>query len=124
MTDFYNRLQQTALRLITQRGTSCTITSAATQGGFDPDTGQQTPDIPATTQQGVCAVLNYKDSLYNATDSLIQVGDKKLLVSAANIVAPSLNGNVTVLGRTYTIVAIKDLNPAGITLVYELHGRE
>ena len=34
------------------------------------------------------------------------------------------NGKIEALGAIYTIISAKDLNPAGITLVYEVHGRE
>lgn len=124
MSDFYNRLQQTALRLITDKGTSCTIISSPTSGGFNPETGQMLPDSPATIQQGVCVVLNYGDSLVNQPESLIQQGDKKLLVSASGVSIDSLNGKIEVLDSVYTVISVKDLNPAGVTLVYEVHGRE
>lgn len=123
MSDFYHRLANTAERLIADKGTPCTITSAATQGGFDPETGLPLPDMPATTQQGVCVVLNYRDSLYNAPESLIEVGDKKLLVSANNVLIDGLNGTIEALGHEYTILSVKELNPAGVKLIYEVHGR-
>lgn len=124
MSDFYNRLQNTALKLIGDKGTPCVIKSAPISGGFDEITGRMLPDIPSTTQQGVCVVLNYKDSLVNQPESLIQQGDKKLLLSAKGVTLDSLNGKIEALGAIYTVIAAKDLNPAGVTLVYEVHGRE
>ena len=124
MSEFYERLQQTALRLITDKGVQCVITSAETSGSFDPETGQMLEPTPPTTQVGVCVVLNYSTSLVNQPESLIQQGDKKLLLSAKGVTLDSLNGKIEALGSVYTIISAKDLNPAGITLVYELHGRE
>ena len=124
MSDFYNRLQSTALKLISDKGAPCVIRSAPISGGFDEITGQMLDDIPSTTQQGVCVVLNYGDSLVNQPESLIQQGDKKLLLSAKGVTLDSLNGKIEALGAIYTVIAAKDLNPAGITLVYEVHGRE
>lgn len=124
MANFYERLQNTALKLISDKGTPCVIKSAPISGGFDEVTGKMLDDIPSTTQQGVCVVLNYKDSLVNQPESLIQQGDKKLLLSAKGVTLDSLNGKIEALGSVYTIISAKDLNPAGITLVYELHGRE
>ena len=124
MANFYERLQNTALRLISDKGTPCVIKSAPISGGFDEITGRMLPDIPSTTQQGVCVVLNYKDSLVNQPESLIQQGDKKLLLSAKGVTLDSLNGKIGALGAIYTVIAAKDLNPAGVTLVYEGHGRE
>ena len=124
MANFYERLQNTALKLITDKGTPCVTRSAPISGGFDPVTGQMLDDIPSTTQQGVCVVLNYKDSLVNQPESLIQRGDKKLLISAKGVTLDGLNGKIEALGAIYTVIAAKDLNPAGVTLVYEVHGRE
>ena len=124
MSDFYNRLQNTALKLIIDKGTPCVIRSAPISGDFDENTGQMLDDIPSTTQQCVCVLLNYKDSLVNQPESLIQQGDKKLLLSAKGVTLDSLNGKIEALGAIYTVIAAKDLNPAGVTLVYEIHGRE
>ncbi len=123
MSEFYNRLAATAHRLITDKGTTCQIISAPISGGFNPETGQMLPDMPATIQQGRCVVLNYSSSLVNQPESLIQQGDKKILLSATGVTIDSLNGKIEALGDTYTIVSAKDLNPAGLTLIYELHGR-
>ena len=124
MTDFYERMADTALRLIADKGTDCTITSAEISGGFDPETGMPTDDLPSVVQQGKCVALNYKDSLYNAPESLIQVGDKKLLLSASGVTIDSLNGTVSVLGDIYRVMSVKDVNPAGTAIVYEIHGRK
>lgn len=124
MTDFYERMADTALRLIADKGTDCTITSAEISGGFDPVTGLPLDDLPSVVQQGKCVVLNYKDSLYNAPESLIQVGDKKLLLSAKGLTIDSLNGTIEALNEVYRVMSVKDLNPAGISIVYEVHGRE
>lgn len=124
MSDFYSRLAETSYKLISKKGTDCIITSAEISGGFDPETGLPTDDLPATIQQGKCVVLNYRDSLYNAPESLIQIGDKKLLLSAKGVTIDSLNGTVSALGDTYRVMSVKDLNPAGVTLIFEIHGRK
>lgn len=124
MSEFYSRLASTAHRLIVDKGVPCVIESAEVSGGFDVETGMPLEDIPATVQQGKCVLLNYSDSLYNAPESLIQVGDKKLLLSAKGVTIDSLNGTVSALGDTYRVMSVKDVNPAGTTLVYEIHGRK
>lgn len=124
MTDFYNRLAETAHKLIDDKGTDCVITSAVIQGSFDPETGMPTDDLPATVQVGRCVVLNYSDSLYNSPESLVEVGDKKILLSAKGVTLDSLNGTVEALGDTYRVIRVKDLNPAGTMLIYEVHGRK
>lgn len=124
MSEFYSKLARTAHRLIEDKGVPCVITSAEISGSFDPITGQMLDPLPPTTQTGVCLVLNYGDSLVNQPESLIQQGDKKLLLSAKGVTLDSLNGKIEALGSVYTVISAKDLNPAGVALVYELHGRE
>jgi len=36
----------------------------------------------------------------------------------------SLNGTVSALDDIYRVMSVKDINPAGTTLVYEIHGRK
>lgn len=124
VTDFYERMADTALRLIADKGTDCTIVSSPIAGGFDPVTGMPLDDMPSVVQQGKCVVLNYKESLYNAPESLIEQGDKKLLLSAKGVTIDSLNGTIEALGKSYRVISVKDVNPAGTAIVYEVHGRE
>ena len=124
MSEFYSRLASTAHKLIVDKGSPCLIMSAVIQGSFDPETGMPTDDLPATVQVGRCVVLNYSDSLYNSPESLVEVGDKKILLSAKGVTLDSLNGAVEALGDTYRVISVKDLNPAGTMLIYEVHGRK
>lgn len=124
MSDFYERMADTALRLITDKGVPCVIKQPAQQGGFDEGTGLPLPNLPPTEQSGVCVVLNYSDVIRNAPESLVRQGDKKLLLSAKGIDIPKLGATVSVLDKDYTVVAVKDIQPATVPLVYEIHGRE
>ena len=124
MSDFYNRLQSAALRLITDKGLPCLVKQPSQQGGFDPGTGLPLPNLPPTEQSGVCVVLNYSDVIRNAPESLVRQGDKKLLLSAKGIDTPKLGATVSVLDKDYTVVAVKDIQPATVPLVFEIHGRE
>lgn len=124
MSDFYERMADTALRLITDKGIPCVIKSPPQQGGFDPGTGLPLPNLPPTEQVGVCVVLNYSDVIRNAPESLVRQGDKKLLLSAKGIDMPQIGATVSVLDSDYMVVAVKDTQPANTPLVYEVHGRE
>ncbi len=124
MIDFYNRLQNTALRLITDKGVPCVIKSPSQQGGFDPTTGLPTPSTGGTTQDGQCVVLNYSDVVTNMPESLIKQTDKKILIAAKGVDIPQIGGTVTADDAIYTIVAVKDIKPATTALVYEVAGRE
>lgn len=124
MADFYDRLAETADRLLKKYGTDCEITTTPINGEPDPVTGMPGDDLPSQAFDGRVAVLNYKESLYNAPESLIEQGDKKLLLSAKGIKIDSLNGKIEALGKAYRIMSVKDVNPAGTVLIYEIHGRE
>lgn len=124
MSNFYERMANTALRLITDKGVPCVIKQPAQQGGSDPGTGLPLPNLPPTEQSGVCVVLNYSDVIRNAPESLVKQGDKKLLLSAKGVDMPKLGATVSVLDNDYMVVAVKDTQPANTPLIYEVHGRE
>lgn len=124
MTDFYQRLADTSLRLIADKGAPCVITSLPKQGGFDAVTGLQLPDMPATSQDAQCIVLNYSKNITNMPESLVQQGDKKILIAAKGVVMPTIGSTIAVLDKSYTVVEAKDIKPADVALIYEIHGRE
>lgn len=124
MSSFYQRLANTSLRLIADKGVPCVITSLPRQGGFDPLTGFELPDLPATTQDAQCVVLNYSKVVTNMPESLVQQGDKKILIAAKGVDMPSIGSTIAVLDKSYTVVAAKDIKPADVALIYEVHGRE
>lgn len=124
MTGFYERMADTALRLITDKGIPCVIKSPPQQGGFDPSTGLPLPNLPPTEQAGVCVVLNYSDVIRNAPESLVKQGDKKLLLSAKGVDMPQIGATISVLDSDYMVVAVKDTRPANTPIIYEVHGRE
>lgn len=124
MSDFYARMQDTALRLIIDKGVSCIITSKGVQGGFDPITGAPLDDMPATSQTAQCVLLDYSTEMKNRQDSLIESGDKRILIAAKGVAEPKLSDNITVGDKVYTVAEVTNLNPATIPLVYEVRGRE
>lgn len=125
MTDFYQRLADTSLRLIADKGVPCVITSLPSSGGFDPSTGLPLDDIPATSQDARCVVLNYSKAITNMPESLVQQGDKKILIAAKGVAMPTIGGTIAVGSNKYTIVSVIDQDPTrALALVYEVHGRE
>ncbi|MFK3999858.1 hypothetical protein ACI2I3_00725 [Psychrobacter namhaensis] len=124
MTDFYERMADTALRLITDKGVSCVITSLPQNGGFDPATGMPLDDVAGSEQSGQCVVLNYSKVVTNMPESLVQQGDKKILIAAKGVDMPSIGSTIAVLDKNYTVVEVKDIKPADVALIYEVHGRE
>ena len=118
---FYERMADTALRLISQYGQMMTLREI-TPGAYDPDTGETSPD--AATETSVAGVLIEYTGQERQNNSLIQQGDKKVLMPAKGLAKPSLNSKVLIQSELWTIVPpLKVMNPAGTPLVYELQVR-
>lgn len=133
MSQFYDRMAATALRLIEQFGQDITLRDTV-PGEYDPVTGAQTPDVEV--DQPAQAVLQdyalQQSGMSYAEGTVIRQGDKKILVAAmtkdangqqVQLTPPTLTTTVLADGATWTIVNIKEINPAGTPLVYELQGR-
>ena len=125
MSAFYDRMAATALRLIERFGLTATL-SEVTPGEYDPVTGVETGGA-TLTQTGQLILLDYtvqEAGIINAAGSLVQQGDKKIMLAAKGLEwPPTMTTTVLADGLTWTIVNIKSTNPAGMPLVYELHGR-
>jgi hypothetical protein len=125
----YTTAQKTANRLLKGKGQAITITRQSA-GTYDPATG--TSAVTTSTQKGWGAVLEYdtrQAGIFNAPGSLIQVGDKQLLLSPLNsagtaLTAPAVNDTATdASGKAYTITQVKPLSPGGTPVLYEINLR-
>lgn len=125
MSAFYDRMAATALRLIERFGLTATL-SEVTPGEYDPVTGVETGGA-TLTQTGQLILLDYtaqEAGIINAAGSLVQQGDKKIMLAAKGLEwPPTMTTTVLADGLTWTIINIKSTNPAGTPLAYELHGR-
>lgn len=122
MSAFYDRTAATALRLITQFGQPVTI-RATNVGEYDPETGSAPPDsTKEQTAQGILLEFTGQEFQNN---SLIKQGDKKLKIAAQGLEwVPDLLNKVIIQGRTWSIVPpLKEFNPAGTPILYELQVR-
>lgn len=122
MNAFYDRTAATALRLITQFGQPVTI-SKTEPGEYDPETGGDTPG--ATIEQTAQGILLDFTGQEFQNNSLIKQGDKKLKIAAQGLEwVPDLLNKVIIQGRTWSIVPpLKEVNPAGTPILYELQVR-
>lgn len=117
----YANSAATARKLLTKFGQSMTVTSASGESVYDPGTGTTTVPTPTiTTANGV--ILSYKDGLTNIEGSLIQKSDKKILISIS--VPPGVDDTVLVGADTWHIIAVKELEPAGVNVMHELQVRK
>lgn len=125
MSAFYDRMAATALRLIERFGQAATL-SEVTAGEYDPVTGIDSEPV-TLTQPGQVILLDYtmqEAGIINAAGSLVQQGDKKIMLAAKGLEwPPAMTTTILADGQTWTIVNVKSTNPAGTPLVYELHGR-
>ena len=122
MATFYDEMAVMALEMITEFGQPVTIRDII-KGEYDPDTSMTPPDsVVERTAQGI--LLDFTGQEFQ-TNSLIKVGDKKLKIAAAGLgPAPGLLSKVVAQGKTWTIIPpLKEINPAGTPLLYELQVR-
>ncbi|WP_454838208.1 hypothetical protein [Pseudomonas mohnii] len=119
---FYDEMAVMALEMITEFGQPVTI-RAITVGEYDPEAGTAPPEtITEQIAQGI--LLDFTGQEFQ-NNSLIKQGDKKLKIAAQRLDwVPDLLNKVTIQGRTWSIVPpLKEVNPAGTPILYELQVR-
>ena len=119
---FYNDMAKMALEMIAEFGLPVVIRKT-TVGKYDPETGTAPPDtVTEQTAQGI--LLDFTGQEFQ-NNSLIKQGDKKLKIAAQGLAwVPDLLNKVIVQGRTWSIVPpLKEINPAGTPILYELQVR-
>lgn len=122
MATFYDEMAVMALELITEFGQPVTLRDTI-KGVYDPATGKTGPDtVTERTAQGI--LLDFTGQEFQ-TNSLIKVGDKKLKIAASGLSSPpTLLSKAVIQGKTWSIVPpLKEINPAGTPLLYELQVR-
>jgi hypothetical protein len=119
---FYDEMAVMALEMITEFGQPVTI-SKTEPGEYDPETGGESPGVTIEqTAQGILLEFSGQEFQNN---SLIKQGDKKLKIAAQGLAwVPGLLDKVVAQGRTWSIVPpLKEVNPAGTPILYELQVR-
>jgi len=114
----YAALAATSTRLLAQHGQDVTRRSFSV-GVYDTTTGTATPTQADTTRKG--AIFDFGAGVTLVRGTLIQVGDKRLLLDANGPVEPE--DHFIVGGIDYSIVSIGEENPAGISVLFDLHVR-
>lgn len=119
---FYDEMAVMALDMITEFGQPVTLRNIQ-KGAYNPSTGATSPDtVVDDTAQGI--LLDFTGQEFQA-NSLIKQGDKKLKIAAQGLQSPpQLLSKIIVQGRTWSIVPpLKEINPAGTPILYELQVR-
>lgn len=119
---FYEEMAVMALELITEFGQPVTFRDTV-KGVYDPSTGKTGPDtVIERTGQGI--LLDFTGQEFQ-NNSLIKTGDKKLKIAASGLSSPpTLLSKVVIQGKPWSIIPpLKEINPGGISLLYELQVR-
>ena len=118
----YDEMAVMALEMITEFGQPLIISRKA-PGEYDPETGGDTPG--ATIEQIAQGILLDFTGKEFQNNSLIKQGDKKLKIAAQGLTwVPGLLDKVVAQGCTWSIVPpLKEVNPAGTPVLYELQVR-
>ena len=119
---FYDEMAVMALVMITEFGQPVTIRKTES-GEYDPEIGGEVPG--ATVEQIAQGILLDFTGQEFQNNSLIKQGDKKLKIAAQGLAwVPGLLDKVVAQGRTWSIVPpLKEVNPAGTPILYELQVR-
>lgn len=119
---FYDEMAVMALDLITEFGQSITLRDTI-KGEYDPATGSTGPDtVVERAAHGI--LLDFTGQEFQ-TNNLITAGDKKLKIAASGLNAPpTLLSKAIIQGKSWSIIPpLKEINPAGTPLLYELQVR-
>lgn len=117
---FYEEMAALALELITEFGQPVTLRDIQ-PSEYDPDNPGGGEVIVEQTAQGI--LLDFT-GLEFQNNTLIVRGDKKLKVAALGMAwKPKPLIKADVQGKTWTVIDVKEINPAGTPLLYELQVR-
>jgi hypothetical protein len=124
MTFNYTKAAASAEQLLRNFGKNVTVRKQVA-GTYDPATSSAAITNVDTTAKG--ALLNYTRMQYGQhteAGTLIQVGDKKLLLSPVNLTSdPTASDLIIAGGFTWNIIDVKTLRPADVTVLYEIQLR-
>lgn len=114
----YTDLAKTALRLLSQFGQTVTRREY-TSATYDPLTGTAAQTFVDTSRKG--AIFDFGPGVTSVRGQLIQITDKQLLLDATGPV--TADDHFIVGGTEYTVVTLSETNPAGTSVIYDLHLR-
>jgi len=114
----YAETSELALQLLTEFGQGVTRLEQGSSV-YSPTTGAATSATSTSVRQG--ALFDFGAGSTLVRGSLIQAGDKRLLLDATDSVLPT--DQFAVGGKTYSVISVGEVNPAGTCVLYDLHVR-
>lgn len=128
--NFDARMVATALRLITKRGKTVTITPPPANGAYDPATGSVDGGVPSAPFDCKALVKDFNPRISNAVNLQIETGDKEILIAASGITKPSLLATFQCDDEVFTVVperegglGVKTIYAGELAALYRVHGR-
>ena len=112
----YTASAATVTRLLTKFGRDLTVRNY-TAGTYSTVTGANAKTYTDTTVKGAVFSFGAGDT----SSALIQAGDKRAIITSE--VTPKLEDHLLVGTKDYVIKSIREINPAGTSVMFELHIR-
>jgi hypothetical protein len=108
-------LRKVASKLMAKFGGTATI-RRVTSGAYNPTTGAAAETVVDTAVRGVLQDVNLRE-----VNDLIQAGDKRLLIAAADVsTAPTTADRVLIGGRTLQVIQVVTIEQDNTAITYEL----
>ena len=112
-------LRKAASKLMAKFGGVATI-RRITIGAYDPATGTAAETTADSVVRGVL-----EDVIKREVNDLIQSGDKRLMVAAADLAnAPTTADRVIIGGRSLQVIQVRTIEQDNIAITYELMLRD
>jgi hypothetical protein len=108
-------LRKVASKLMARFGGVATL-RRVTPGVYNPTTGTVTETTADTTVRGVLEDVNLRE-----VNDLIQAGDKRLLIAAADVAsAPTTADEVLISSVVNQVIQVRTIEQDNIAITYEL----
>ena len=108
-------LRKVASKLMARFGGVATL-RRVTPGVYNPTTGTVSEVVTDTELRGVLEDVNLRE-----VNDLIQAGDKRLIVAAADTAAtPTMADRVIIGGRTLQVIEVRTIEQDNEPITYEL----
>jgi hypothetical protein len=108
-------LRKVASKLMSRFGGVATL-RRVTPGIYNPTTGTVSEVVSDTALRGVLEDVNLRE-----VNDLIQAGDKRLIIAAADTAAvPTTADRVIITGRTLQVIEVRTIEQDNEPITYEL----
>lgn len=114
-----NPLRKVASKLMAKFGGEVTV-RRVTLGAYNTTTGTAAETTSDTELRGVLEDVNLRE-----VNDLIQAGDKRLIIAAADTAAPpTMADRVIIAGRTLQVIQVRTIEQDNEPITYELMLRD